>query len=459
METAKRVAAEQTSVPVIFAIFILGRIIIKALYGRRLVRSHNWKNILILGKQAFVVLRESPYVNIQLIVYADNVSISKAMLKFCGSLSKETIVDIVGKVVKASTPILSCSVFSHEIHVEELWVVSPSATLPINLEDASRPDFSSSPEEEALPRVNLDTRLDNRVIDLRTPANDAIFQMLSEIEWHFERFFHLNDFRKIHSPKMISAASEGGANVFKVKYFNGDAFLAQSPQLYKQMAICAHFNRVYEIGPVFRAENSFTHRHLTEFTGVDLEMTFTSHYHEVMDMIASMFVFVFDALKDPKYSKYFEAIHKQHPFEELQYLEKTLVLQYSEGVAMLRAVGIEMAADEDLRHVIFHLCPSTTNEKLLGKLKLANAYDFFIRGEEILSGAQRINDYNLLVQKATEHGIDLSTINSYLEAFRYGAPPHAGGGIGLERVVMLYFGLGNIRKTSLFPRDPKRLTP
>lgn len=312
-------------------------------------------------------------------MYADNVSISKAMLKFCGSLSKETIVDIVGKVVKASTPILSCSVFSHEIHVEELWVVSPSATLPINLEDASRPDFSSSPEEEALPRVNLDTRLDNRVIDLRTPANDAIFQMLSEIEWHFERFFHLNDFRKIHSPKMISAASEGGANVFKVKYFNGDAFLAQSPQLYKQMAICAHFNRVYEIGPVFRAENSFTHRHLTEFTGVDLEMTFTSHYHEVMDMIASMFVFVFDALKDPKYSKYFEAIHKQHPFEELQYLEKTLVLQYSEGVAMLRAVGIEMAADEDLRHVIFHLCPSTTNEKLLGKLvKEKYKTDFYV---------------------------------------------------------------------------------
>lgn len=292
------------------------------------------------------------------------------MLKFGSSLHKETIVDIVGKVINVSTPVLSCTIHKQEIQVEELWVVSSSSILPISLEDASRPDVGTSSEEDALPRVNLDTRLDNRVLDLRTPANNAIFRMLSEIEWNFERFFHQHNFRKIHSPKMISAASEGGANVFKVKYFNRDAFLAQSPQLYKQIAICAHFNRVYEIGPVFRAENSFTHRHLTEFTGVDLEMTFTSNYHEVMDMIAKMFVFVFDAMKDPKYKQDIEAIRKQHPFEDLQYLEKTLVLKYSEGVAMLRDIGIEMTDDDDL---------STPNEKLLGKLvKEKYNTDFYI---------------------------------------------------------------------------------
>lgn len=304
------------------------------------------------GKQTFLVLRDKGS-TVQLFLAADSVKISKAMVKFCSSLPKETIVDVVGRVVPVQSAIQTCTLQNHEIHIDELWVVSmsSSARLPINLDDANRPECEHEPDESSstFARVNLDTRLDHRVLDLRTLANDSIFKMSSEIEWLFDLYFRQHGFRKIHSPKMISAASEGGANVFKIRYFQGEAYLAQSPQLFKQMAICARFGRVCEIGPVFRAENSFTHRHLTEFTGIDLEMSFAKDYHEVVRLIANMFVYIFDALRRPEYVHDIETIRRQHPFEDLQYHRETLVLKYSDGVRMLAEAGISMKDDEDLR--------------------------------------------------------------------------------------------------------------
>jgi len=246
------------------------------------------------------------------------------------------------------------------------------------------------------------------------------------------------------------------------------------------MAIAADFKRVFTVGAVFRAEDSNTHRHLCEFVGLDVEMEIKYHYHEVLEVIGNLFISIFKGLRD-EYQKEIETVRNQYPSEAFKFLEPALILQYPEAVKMLNDEGIEMGDEEDL---------STPNEKLLGKLvkkkydtdfyildkyplavrpfytmpdpnnkKWSNSYDMFMRGEEILSGAQRIHDPEFLSQRATDHGIDLKTIAAYIDSFKYGCPPHAGGGIGMERVTMLYLGLHNIRSSSLFPRDPKRLTP
>jgi len=238
--------------------------------------------------------------------------------------------------------------------------------------------------------------------------------------------------------------------------------------------------RVFEIGPIFRAENSNTHRHLTEFVGLDLEMAFNEHYHEVLELLGDLFVFIFEGLQK-RFSRELTAVNQQYPFEPLKFCKPSLRLPFSEGVKMLHDAGVQMGALEDL---------STENEKKLGKLvrekfntdfyildkfpkavrpfytmpdpnskEYSNSYDFFLRGEEIMSGAQRVHDPEMLTKRALECGVGLDGIKDYVDSFKYGVLPHAGGGIGLERVAMLYLGLKNIRMTSMFPRDPRRLTP
>lgn len=439
------------------------------------------------GKQCFLVLRQSQN-TIQLVIAVNDI-VSRQMVKFAAAIPKESVIDVEGIVKKVDPPIQSCTVKDREISVSQLWVVSAAALrLPLQIEDASRPEPKEG-EEENVPDsgkgdlsiiVKQDTRLDNRVLDLRTPANQAIFKLEAGVCELFRSSLSSKGFIEIHTPKIISAASEGGANVFEVSYFKRKAYLAQSPQLYKQMAIAADFDRVYTVGAVFRAEDSNTHRHLTEFVGLDLEMAFNYHYHEVVDVIAQMFVDIFKGLQ-MNYAKEIETINTQYPSEPFKFLEPSLRLEYTEAVALLAENGVVMDPEDDL---------DTPTEKLLGRLvrekyntdfyvldkfplkvrpfytmpdphdsRWSNSYDMFMRGEEIMSGAQRIHDADLLVARANEHSIDLATIQSYIDSFKYGICPHAGGGIGLERVTMLFLGLHNIRKTSLFPRDPKRLTP
>lgn len=176
-------------------------------------------------------------------------------------------------------------------------VSQAKSQLPLQIEDASRPEKKDDPDSLNI-RVNQDTRLDNRVLDLRTPANQAIFRLEAGVCKLFRDIFTSKGFVEIHTPKIISAASEGGANVFTVSYFKESAYLAQSPQLYKQMAIAGDFDRVFTVGAVFRAEDSNTHRHLTEFVGLDLEMAFKYHYHEVLDTIGNSFTEMFKGLRD-----------------------------------------------------------------------------------------------------------------------------------------------------------------
>ncbi|KAI1717612.1 tRNA synthetases class II (D, K and n) domain-containing protein [Ditylenchus destructor] len=436
-------------------------------------RLHNSRS---KGKSCFVVVRQQ-ISTIQGTLFVGE-SVSKDFVKYVSKINLESIIDVCG-VVKAmgDQRVQGCTQSDVELQIQQVWIVSASEErLPLQIEDASRPESDNT----GLSVVNLDTKLDNRVLDLRTQTNQAIFKIQDGVCEIFRNALKKRGFLEYQSPHIIEAASEGGANVFEVTYFKQSAYLAQSPQLYKQMAIAGDFPRVYTIGPVFRAEDSNTHRHMTEFVGLDLEMAFNFHYHEVLQTIAGLMTEIFKFLQQ-NFQKEIETVAKQYPSEPFIFTEEPVILKYAEGVALLRANGIEQGDEEDL---------STPNEKALGRFvrekyntdfyvldkfplavrpfytmpdpndeRYSNSYDMFMRGEEILSGAQRVHDPKLLTERAKVHGIDLEKIRAYIDAFKYGCSPHAGGGIGLERVTMLFLGLGNIRLASMFPRDPKRLTP
>ena len=493
----------------------------------------------IKGKSGFLVLREGVY-TIQACLFVEEGKISKQMVDFAKSLRLESYIDVTAKVQKVEKPVESCTQKDVELAIETLFlVVSAPKVLPFQMEDALRKvnpeleedDYQQKKKEENKEEkkeeekkeeekkeenkeeggddkkkkkkdkkkekkekkeeknkekekleivVKMNTRLDNRVFDLRVPTTQAIFKLQSGVAHLFREYLDSKNFIEIHSPKLIGGASEGGSNVFKFKYFNQDACLAQSPQLYKQMCIISDFKRVYEIGPVFRAENSFTSRHLCEFTGLDMEMEIKEHFFEVLDILGELFYFIFNGLNQ-RYAKELEIVNNQYPFEPLILTPEVLKLPWTEGIKLLTENGFKQDINEDL---------DTENEKALGKLvrekyktdfyilygypksarpfytmpdpkddNFTNSFDAFIRGEEVLSGAQRIHDYDLLLQKVKEKEINPETLSDYLNAFKLGAPAHGGAGIGLERVVKLFVGLGNIKKCVLFPRDPKRLKP
>ena len=431
-----------------------------------------------VGKGVFLLLRQG-IATVQAVVYQGE-AVSKAMVKFAGGVSKESVVDIVGTVTAPREPVESATAKLVEVQVTEMYVVSAAENvLPFQIEDASRPEGGA--EDPEMPSVGMDNRLNFRWMDTRTAANQAIFRIQHGVSQLFREFLSEKGFIEIHTPKLLGGASESGSSVFTLNYFDQKGCLAQSPQLYKQMACaCGGFGKVFEIGPVFRAEKSFTHRHLCEFTGLDLEMAISEHYYEVLELFSDLFIYIFDNLTT-RYAAELEAVNQQHPFEPLQFCRPSLRLSFAEGVKLLQEAGYDAKADEDL---------DTEKEKALGRIvkekyktdfymmdryplsvrpfytmpcpddpTLSNSYDMFIRGEEIVSGAQRIHDVDLLCERIDAMGVPRESLRTYIDAFRHGALPHGGGGIGLERVVMLYLGLKNIRKTSLFPRDPKRLAP
>ncbi|OBZ78533.1 Aspartate--tRNA ligase, cytoplasmic [Grifola frondosa] len=436
------------------------------------------------SKMVFLNLRQRTD-SIQALLSVAPEKVSKQMAKWAAGLQIESIVLAEGIVKKAPEIIKSATVGDVELHLTKLHLISGlDGVLPFTVDDANRPEPEGEVADDVqFKRVLLDTRLNNRVVDLRTQTNQAVFKLQDAIGHLFREYLDERGFIEIHSPKLQGAATESGASVFQVGYFKGKAFLAQSPQLAKQMAIAADFERVYEIGPVFRAEDSNTHRHMTEFIGLDLEMAIEEHYHEVMELLDGLFKHMFSSLR-ARHSNDIEAVRKQFPAEAFKWREGpegTLRLTFREAVDLLVADGVPR---EDLDDI------DTVNEKRLGRIvrakydtdyfiidkfpmslrpfytmpdpedpTLSNSYDFFMRGEEILSGAQRIHDAALLAEKMRSKGVDPASMTSYLDAFKMGCPPHGGGGIGLERVLMLFLKLNNIRRASLFPRDPKRLEP
>ncbi|OEL29396.1 Aspartate--tRNA ligase 1, cytoplasmic [Dichanthelium oligosanthes] len=430
---------------------------------------------------AFLVLRQGP-ATVQCVVSGGGDG--GGMARFAAGLSRESVVDVAGVVSLPREPVRGTTQQLVEIQVEKLHCISRAVpNLPIGVDDAARSEEDVTRAKaagEQLVHVGQDKRLDYRVIDLRTAANQAIFRVQCQVENVFRQVLLSEGFVGIHTPKLIGGSSEGGAAVFKLDYNGQAACLAQSPQLHKQMAVCGGFGRVFEVGPVFRAEDSNTHRHLCEFVGLDVEMALRDHYSEARTMAAILSCIdlcccclgslkLFD-ITDPSSLLYVAG-----------YLGTTLRLDYDEGIRMLQEAGVHVDPMGDL---------NTEAEKKLGELvrdkydtefymlcrypsavrpfytmpcsddpRYSCSFDVFVRGEEIISGAQRVHVPELLAAQAEARGIDVGTIAAYIDSFRYGAPPHGGFGVGLERVVMLFCGLGNIRKTSLFPRDPRRLAP
>jgi len=422
------------------------------------------------GKSAFLVLRQATS-TAQACMFVDDETVSKQMVKYASMIPKESIVDVGGLVV--ASKVESCSQSDVEVQVREIRCISRAGEVPFDVMDAARSDQEideALARGEKMVRVGQDTRLDNRVIDLRTPANNAIFKIQSAVCQLFREALLSRDFVEIHTPKLLSGASEGGAAVFHVDYMGRPACLAQSPQFYKQMAICGDMARVFEIGSVFRAEDSNTHRHLTEFIGLDMEMSIYESYEEVLDVLDHLFVYMFQGLQG-RFANELSVISQQYPVEPLEYLPQTLRITFAEGIKMLHDAGHNVPPLDDLNTEMERTLGRLVKEKyktdfyILHKFPLgirpfytmpdpedpdySASFDIFIRGEEIISGAQRVHDAELLTQRAREHGIPLDQIQSYLDAFKCGCYPHGGAGVGLERVVMLFCGLNNIRKVGV----------
>jgi nondiscriminating aspartyl-tRNA synthetase len=388
-------------------------------------------------------------------------------------MSRENIVIVSGKISTPKEEIKATTIHDIEIQIEDIHpmvehVDSPSIYLPCPLS-------CSEKDKDAIPEISLSKKLDHRYLDLRSCINHSIFKIQHCVTESFRRLLSNQGFAEIHTPKLIKGATESGATVFPVKYFDGEAFLAQSPQLYKQMAINSDFRRVFEVGPVFRAEKSFTRKHLTEFTGLDFEMRIKKDYHEINSIMHYLITSIIDSVQ--KFcGDELKIIKTAHDFELPVVSATPTIIKYVDGLSML---GYEdklyQINDEDelkLGKIIKE--KYGTDLYILDEYPMSmrpfytqpsdvagytNSYDMFLRGKEISSGAQRINDYYKLLANLEHKGIDPKSLGGYVESFKYGSYPHGGAGFGLERIVQYILDLDNIRMTSLFPRDPSRLFP
>lgn len=319
---------------------------------------------------------------------------------------------------------------------------------------------------------SLETNLEYRSVALRNPFERAAFKATEGVISGFREFMLSHGFTEIHTPKIVSAGAEGGANIFKLKYFDKDAFLTQSPQFYKQACV-AFFDRVFEIAPVYRAERHNTSRHLNEYIGLDFEMGFIDSMYDVMQMEVAMLRHTVEYLE-------------KHYQNELKILGATLpkvgeipCVTFEEALDILRGAGKKPKTDLDPEDEV-QLCQYAQKEYGSEFIfvthfpsakrpfyamddpenpRLALSFDLLLRGLEITTGGQRIHDYNEQVAKMERMGLNPCDFADYLNIHRYGMPPHGGLGIGLERLVMKLLGLQNIRQTSLFPRDLNRITP
>jgi aspartyl-tRNA synthetase len=324
--------------------------------------------------------------------------------------------------------------------------------------------------------VNIDSRLDYRWVDLRSEKNTLMFKVQSCFVNAMREFLNKNEFTEIHTPKLIGAESESGAGVFKVEYFNRDAFLAQSPQFYKQMAMAAGLERIYEVGPVFRAEKFATRKHSTEFTSFDLEFSYIESFHDVMHMEEEMITYALKIVKE----KYGDEVKKvfdidvvvptlPFPVMDLKDVYKELEARYgytvpesekgdltTEGERMVAKLSQDMFGHEFL-FITGYAKENRAFYHMRDEHGVPCGYDLIWKGCEITTGAQREHRFDILKAQAAEKGLG-KDIEFYLQFFKYGVPPHGGFAIGVDRLTMLLFNVG-IREAEFIFRGPDRLNP
>lgn len=325
---------------------------------------------------------------------------------------------------------------------------------------------------------SIDKRLDWRFLDLRRPEQNLVFRVQTTFLHALRSWWVDHGFIEIHTPKLMASASESRAELFEVEYFETKAYLAQSPQFFKQMAQPAGFGKVFEVAPAFRADPSFTSRHATEFISVDAEISWVESHDDVMRMHEQLLVAALTAVKE-KHGAEIEAAFGVEvtvpatPFPRIPLAEAHRILQ-SRGYTVPRADGdldpegerrLAEYAREEFGHEFVFVTDYATgirpfyHMRHAGDPGLTNSYDLLFNGVEISTGAQREHRIDVLVEQAKEKGLDPEELGFYLDFFRYGVPPHGGFGMGLSRVIMLLLHQSSIREVTYLFRGPNRLTP
>lgn len=374
------------------------------------------------------------------------------------SLTSESAIAVVGRVV--DNPIVNLG--GLEIIPERLEVLGKAET-PLPIDE----------------RSGLEHRLDWRFLDVRMNAGARLlFEIQTTLEQGMREYAYGQGFVEMHTPKLMGTASESGAEVFKLGYFNRHAYLAQSPQFYKQMAIASGIERVFEIGPVFRAEPSFTSRHATEFTGVDVEMAWISDVSDVIDFEERMLAHAIGKVAE----KHHDAIAERFGVEITVPAVPFPRLTMAEAIDILRGQGWDPEGEkEDLdpdgeRRIAAHVAAETGHDFVFvthfpasvrpfyhmrpaDRPDLTLSFDLLWKGIEITTGAQREHRYDVLLKQAAEKGMNTEPMSDYLNCFRFGCPPHGGLGIGLSRLLMVMLNLDSIREATFLFRGPNRLTP
>lgn len=403
-----------------------------------------------LGSIAFIILRDKKGTLQVTGLKKEHPEIFKELV----DLPRESVVSVTGLCQESGK-----ARNGYEVLPEKVSVLSVAdSPLPLGVVDKVDAD--------------LDTRLDNRFIDLRKPEVKSVFQIRSAVIGAVHETLRSLGFDEVHTPKLIGTSSEGGTDVFKVGYFEKDAFLAQSPQLYKQMLMSTGLDRVYEIAWYFRAEEHNTRRHLNESTAVDVEMAFIDSEEDVMqvleELVASMW------LRASEQSVALSVLDRSIDVPKTPFRRVT----YDEALSLLSDRDCEVEWGEDL---------STEEERLLGEIMGEQGHDFYFitryplsakpfytmpegdkysrgfdlecKGVELASGSQRIHDVDLLQERMNALNLETEAFESYLKGFQFGMPPHGGFGFGIERFMMELLDIYNIRECILFPRDRTRLYP
>ena len=401
---------------------------------------------------AFIIVRNDNY-KVQVTVEKEN---NDDLVKIVDDLTAESTVTIKGKVLENSKVKLN----GMEIIPSSIEITSKSLEeLPIDYKNKDN--------------VLRETRLDYRFLDLRNEQNHLIFKVQSFLEHKMREYFYNNDYTEIHTPKISGGGAESGAEMFKLDYFGKTAYLSQSPQLYKQMAMASGFNKIFEIGPVFRAENSHTSYHATEIEMIDVEMSFIDSLEDIMKEEENWLKYAFNELAKKynteikeKFNIELEPINYDFPRLDFYEVKKILKDKYQGE----KETDIDRTEEEligkyvkEKYHSDFVFITNYPYEARSFYVKRDNdktfTYDLLYKGVEITSGAIRENRYDILKKQILEKGYSTESFEFYLEFFKYGMPPHGGFGVGMNRILMRLFEIDNIREATFIYRGPTRLNP
>ena len=406
----------------------------------------------------FLVIRDSSY-KIQVTI-EKSLEENAEMVELVNNLTVESTVKIKGKLIK-----------NENVKLNGMEIIPTSIIVTSNSDEELTFNYKD------LDNVNLDTRLDYRFIDLRNEKNNFIFRVQSELVKYLREYLYNKEFTEIHTPKLIGTASESGSEVFEVKYFDRKAYLAQSPQFYKQMAMASGLERIFEVAPCFRAENSNTNKHATEFTSFDLEFSYINSFEDVMNLEAEMLTYALGKLKDSMGEKIkevfgldiivptmpFPKLTLKEVYEELEKRYGYVVDEKEKNDLTTEAERLTYKLAQDMfNHEFLFVVDFPADKRAFYHMRDENGilqgYDLIWRGVEITTGAQREHRYEEIVKNAKEKGLD-EDVKFYLEFFKYGCPPHGGFAIGVDRLTMLLLNIPSVKETEFLFRGPNRLNP